>query len=95
MGAHVDPKSGLTLDQTALLAYPQVEHIDHVHHAGNSSGVVDGAGAVLVASRQAADAERLDAAGQDHHDGDGRHRAGDHAHRARARPPSAASRRPA
>ena len=40
----------LTVDQTALLAYPQVGSINHVHHAGNSSGVVDGASAVLVAS---------------------------------------------
>ena len=30
--------------------YPQVDHIDHVHHAGNSSGVVDGAAAAVVAS---------------------------------------------
>ena len=40
----------LTVDQTALLAYPHVGSINHVHHAGNSSGVVDGASAVLVAS---------------------------------------------
>jgi acetyl-CoA C-acetyltransferase len=40
----------LTVDQTALLAYPHLSAINHVHHAGNSSGVVDGASAVLVAS---------------------------------------------
>ena len=34
----------------ALSAYPEVDHIDHVHHAGNSSGVVDGAAAAVVAS---------------------------------------------
>jgi acetyl-CoA C-acetyltransferase len=56
MGAYEDPRSGITLDQTAVLAYPQVERIEHVHHAGNSSGVVDGASAVLVASREAAEA---------------------------------------
>ena len=50
MGAHVPKGKDLSLDQTALLAYPQLDHIDHVHHAGNSSGVVDGASAVLVAS---------------------------------------------
>ena len=50
MGAHVSRDSSLTIDQTALLAYPQVGAINHVHHAGNSSGVVDGASAVLVAS---------------------------------------------
>ncbi len=38
----------LTIDQTALLAYPHLDEIRHVHHAGNSSGVVDGASAVLV-----------------------------------------------
>ena len=38
------------LDQTALLSYPDQDHINHVHHAGNSSGVVDGAAAVLYAS---------------------------------------------
>jgi acetyl-CoA C-acetyltransferase len=49
MGAYV-LDSGLSVDQTALLSYPQFDTIDHVHHAGNSSGVVDGASAVLVAS---------------------------------------------
>ncbi len=39
-------------DAVALLRYPQVERIDHVHHAGNSSGIVDGAAAVLLGSRQ-------------------------------------------
>jgi acetyl-CoA C-acetyltransferase len=33
-----------------LKVYPDVDHIEHVHHAGNSSGVVDGAAALLVAS---------------------------------------------
>ena len=48
-----------SLDQTALLAYPQLDEIRHVHHAGNSSGVVDGAGAVLVASPDYAKAHGL------------------------------------
>jgi acetyl-CoA C-acetyltransferase len=39
-----------SFDELCLRVYPQVDHIEHVHHAGNSSGVVDGAGAVLVAS---------------------------------------------
>ncbi len=38
-------------DAVALLKYPQVEKIDHVHHAGNSSGIVDGAAAVLIGSK--------------------------------------------
>jgi acetyl-CoA C-acetyltransferase len=50
MGAHTLEGAERTLDQTAILAYPDVSKIDHVHHAGNSSGVVDGASAVLVTS---------------------------------------------
>jgi len=38
----------------ALQRYPEVEVIHHVHTAGNSSGIVDGAAAVLVGSRKAA-----------------------------------------
>jgi len=45
------PKEGeLSFDERAKQRYPQVEHIEHVHHAGNSSGIVDGASAVLLAS---------------------------------------------
>ena len=40
-------------DQVALTRYPQVERIIHVHHAGNSSGIVDGAAAVLIGSEAA------------------------------------------
>ena len=50
MGAYKAKGSELTVDETALLSYPQYSKIHHVHHAGNSSGVVDGASAVLVAS---------------------------------------------
>lgn len=50
MGAYVAEGKSLSIDQTALLTYPDQSSIRHVHHAGNSSGVVDGAGAVLVAS---------------------------------------------
>jgi acetyl-CoA C-acetyltransferase len=48
-----------TLDQRALSRYPQLSSIQHVHHAGNSSGIVDGAGAVLVASAAYAKAHGL------------------------------------
>lgn len=41
----------------AQLKYPEVENINHVHHAGNSSGIVDGAGALLFGSKEAG--ERL------------------------------------
>ncbi len=40
-------------DAVAISRYPQVERIHHVHHAGNSSGIVDGAAAVLIGSEQA------------------------------------------
>ena len=40
-------------DSVALQRYPQVERIHHVHHAGNSSGIVDGATAVLIGSEAA------------------------------------------
>lgn len=38
-------------DAVAIQRYPEVERINHVHHAGNSSGIVDGAAAVLVGSK--------------------------------------------
>ena len=44
---------GMGFDQVALSRYPQVERILHVHHAGNSSGIVDGAAAVLIGSEAA------------------------------------------
>jgi acetyl-CoA C-acetyltransferase len=37
-------------DAVAILRYPHLERITHVHHAGNSSGIVDGASAVLIGS---------------------------------------------
>ncbi|MGH8995434.1 MAG: acetyl-CoA C-acetyltransferase [Acidimicrobiales bacterium] len=43
-------EQGEMFDKMALSAYPKLSHIDHVHHAGNSSGVVDGAAAAVVAS---------------------------------------------
>jgi acetyl-CoA C-acetyltransferase len=38
-------------DAVAILKYPQLERISHVHHAGNSSGIVDGAAAILIGSK--------------------------------------------
>jgi acetyl-CoA C-acetyltransferase len=43
-------------DSVAIQRYPQVEALNHVHHAGNSSGIVDGAAAVLLGNRKAGDA---------------------------------------
>ncbi len=40
-------------DAVATYAHPDVEAVTHVHHAGNSSGIVDGAAAVLVGSKEA------------------------------------------
>lgn len=40
-------------DAIALQKYPEVGQINHVHHAGNSSGIVDGAALVLIASEKA------------------------------------------
>ena len=40
-------------DEVALQRYPQVERINYVHHAGNSSGIVDGAALVLMGSEEA------------------------------------------
>ena len=42
-------------DKVAILKYPHLERINHVHHAGNSSGIVDGAAAVLLGSKEAGD----------------------------------------
>jgi acetyl-CoA C-acetyltransferase len=40
-------------DALAVQRYPEVENINHVHHAGNSSGIVDGAAAVLIGNESA------------------------------------------
>jgi acetyl-CoA C-acetyltransferase len=46
-------------DAVALQRYPQVERIQHVHHAGNSSGIVDGAAAILIGSEAAGKTHNL------------------------------------
>ncbi len=48
-------------DDVAVLRYPDVERINHVHHAGNSSGIVDGAAGVLIGSREAGERHGLTA----------------------------------
>ena len=40
-------------DAVAVQRYPEIEAVNHVHHAGNSSGIVDGAAAVLIGSKDA------------------------------------------
>ncbi|RBP91851.1 acetyl-CoA C-acetyltransferase [Rhodobacter sp. 140A] len=39
-------------DKVAMLKYPHLDHINHIHHAGNSSGIVDGAAAVLIGNKE-------------------------------------------
>jgi acetyl-CoA C-acetyltransferase len=39
-------------DAVALMKYPPLERIEHIHHAGNSSGIVDGAAALLIGNRE-------------------------------------------
>jgi acetyl-CoA C-acetyltransferase len=46
-------------DAVAIQRYPQVEALNHVHHAGNSSGIVDGAAAVLLGAPEAGKAMGL------------------------------------
>src|SRR5690606_23088797 len=52
MGATKMGPNGETLDELALKRYPDVKQIDHVHTGGNSSGIVDGAAAVLMGSAE-------------------------------------------
>jgi acetyl-CoA C-acetyltransferase len=69
-GCTIDDLSGLKpsfedmgrkagFDALAIARYPQVDSIRHVHHAGNSSGIVDGACAVLIGSAAAGRAAGL------------------------------------
>ena len=44
--------SSTGFNDVAIQRYPEVEQINHVHHAGNSSGIVDGAAAVLVGTKE-------------------------------------------
>ncbi len=46
-------------DKIALMKYPHLERIEHIHHAGNSSGIVDGAAAVLIGNAEFGQAHGL------------------------------------
>jgi acetyl-CoA C-acetyltransferase len=59
MGSAPAGPNGETLDELARRRYPTVQAIQHVHTAGNSSGIVDGAALVLLASKDYADAKGL------------------------------------
>ena len=52
LGASPTGPNGETVDALALLRYPDTKAIDHVHTAGNSSGIVDGAAAILLGSKE-------------------------------------------
>ena len=39
-------------DKIALMKYPHLERINHIHHAGNSSGIVDGSAGILIGSKE-------------------------------------------
>ncbi len=49
------PGEKFGFDAVAIQRYPEVERINHVHHAGNSSGIVDGAAAVLIGNKEIGD----------------------------------------
>ncbi len=51
--ASFEKMGAMGMDELLLNKYPQVEQINHVHTPGNSSGIVDGASAVLIGSEQA------------------------------------------
>ncbi len=59
IGAMNPPNDTRTYDEICKDVYPQIARVEHVHHAGNSSGVVDGASAVLLASPEYAKAHGL------------------------------------
>ncbi len=46
-------------DKVALMKYPHLEKINHIHHAGNSSGIVDGAAGLLIGSKEFGEAHGL------------------------------------
>ena len=55
-----------TFDDICKDIYPEIDKVSHVHHAGNSSGVVDGAGAILLSSPDFAKAHGLKARARIH-----------------------------
>ena len=59
MGVMTPANDTRTYDEICKDVYPQIKQVEHVHHAGNSSGVVDGASALLLASPEYAKAHGL------------------------------------
>ena len=59
LGAMKVGPNGESLDELALAVYPSAKAIDHVHTGGNSSGIVDGAAVVMLASKAYCDAHGI------------------------------------
>ncbi|HTY54293.1 MAG TPA: acetyl-CoA C-acetyltransferase [Candidatus Binataceae bacterium] len=59
MGNYVQKGDTMSFNQKAQSRYPQAGEIHNIHHAGNSSGIVDGASAVLLASPEYAKAHGM------------------------------------
>jgi len=59
LNAAFEGMGGMGFDSVALQRYPDVEKINHVHTAGNSSGIVDGAAGVLIGTKEAGEAAGL------------------------------------
>jgi acetyl-CoA C-acetyltransferase len=59
LGTTVQKGYEKTFDELCKEVYPQIDRVNHVHHGGNSSGVVDGASAILLASPEYAKAHGL------------------------------------
>jgi len=62
--AQLEPSFGMIgsmggFDAVAIDRYPEVERLEHVHHAGNSSAIVDGAALALIGSKEAGERLRL------------------------------------
>ncbi|CAN5150283.1 acetyl-CoA C-acetyltransferase [soil metagenome] len=54
----------MAFDAVSQQRYPQIEKVNHVHHAGNSSGIVDGAAGVLIGTKEMGEALGLKARGR-------------------------------
>jgi acetyl-CoA C-acetyltransferase len=67
-------------DKVAMMKYPHLERINHIHHAGNSSGIVDGAAAILIGPRLR-QGKRAETPRPHPRHGEDRHRSHDHADR--------------
>ncbi|MDE0886064.1 MAG: acetyl-CoA C-acetyltransferase [Myxococcota bacterium] len=59
MGSYLNKGASLSMDEKVLSRYPEAKSIEHVHTAANSSGIVDGASAILIASPDYARARGL------------------------------------